>query len=149
MSIVVIDRGYTDYKLFSRWTEEGTFFVSRLKDNAQYRVIERRSLSENSSIIADQIIRMTGYYSQRKCPYELRRITVYDHEHKRYLVFLTNHTGLAASTIARVYKDRWEIEIFFKIIKQHLKIKTFVSTSPNAVKIQIWTALIAILLVKY
>ena len=97
----------------------------------------------------DELIELTGYQAQEKCPFPLRRIELYDAEKNEILVFLTNHQGLGARTVAAIYKDRWQIEIFFKALKQYLKIKTFVGTSANAVKIQIWTALIAILVLKY
>ena len=92
---------------------------------------------------------MTGYQAPEKCPFPLRRIELYDAEKNEILVYLTNHQGLGARTVAAIYKDRWQIEIFFKALKQYLKIKTFVGASANAVKIQIWTALIAILGLKY
>ena len=140
-SIVVADRGYTDYKLFARWTCQGVFFVTRQKRNAQYKIIERRSLPENRNIRKDQIITFQGHLAQKKYPYPLRRIEVWDEEKKETIVLITNHLSFGSTTIASTYKDRWQIEIFFKTIKQNLKIKTFVGTSPNALMIQIWTAL--------
>ncbi len=148
-SIVAIDRGYIDYALFGRWTQDGVFFVTRQKDNADYIVIEEKPIPQNRNILKDQIIELSGFYSQQKCPYPLRRIEVWDEENRRTLVLLTNHLSFGSTTIAAIYKDRWQIEIFFKTIKQNLKIKTFVGTSPNALMIQIWTALIAILILKY
>jgi transposase len=97
----------------------------------------------------DEIIRLTGAKAEEKCPYLLRRIEAYDPERDGVFVFLSNHLKLGASTISAVYKDRWQIELFFKALKQNLKIKTFVGTSADAVKIQIWTALIAMLILKY
>lgn len=90
-----------------------------------------------------------GYYSQKNCPYPLRRIVVWDKENEREIVLLTNHLDFGATTVAAIYKDRWQIEIFFKALKQNLKVKTFVGTSENALYIQIWTALIAMLLIKF
>ncbi len=148
-SILVIDRGYVDYALFGRWTQDGVYFVTRQKDNADYTVIEEKPLPQNRNILRDQIIELSGFYSQQKCPFLLRRIDVWDDENERIVVLLTNHLSFGSTTIAAVYKDRWQIEIFFKTIKQNLKIKTFVGTSPNALMIQIWTALIAILILKY
>lgn len=148
-SIVVIDRGYVDYTLFGRWTQDGIYFVTRQKDNADYTVIEEKPLPENRDILRDQIIELRGFYSQQKCPCLLRRIEVWDNENEQILVLLTNHLSFGSTTIAAIYKDRWQIEIFFKTIKENLKIKTFVGTSPNALMIQIWTALIAILILKY
>jgi IS4 transposase len=138
-----------DYEQFSRWTEDGIFFVTREKDNAAYRIIENRSVPENRNIIKDQLIEYTGHESIKKCPHTLRRVEVWDAENDRIIVLLTNHLAFGATTIASIFKDRWQIEIFFKTIKQNLKIKTFVGTSRNALLIQIWTALIAILVLKY
>lgn len=139
-SIVAIDKGYVDYDFFGTLTEQGIYFVTRQKDNANFRVIENRPLPDNRNILKDQIIELTGYYSNRKCPYRLRRIEAWDEDNKRIIVFFTNHLEFGPTTIASIYKDRWQVEIFFKTIKQNLKIKTFVGTSPNALMIQIWTA---------
>ena len=148
-SIVVMDRGYNDYELFGRWTEEGVWFVTRQKGNADFTVSERREIPQNRNILKDELIRFEGYYSKQKCPSVLRRIEVWDEENEKIIVLLTNHLVFGATTIASIYKDRWQIEVFFKAIKQNLKIKTFVGTSQNALMIQIWTALIAILVLKY
>ena len=148
-SFVVFDRGYNDYSLFAHWCRSGIWFVTRQKGNAQFRVIKKHDVPKNRNILSDQRIQLTGFYSQQDCPYELRRIEVWDEENKQVIVLLTNHLSLGSTTIAAIYKERWQIEIFFKTLKQNLKIKTFVGTSPNAVKVQIWTALIAILLLKY
>jgi hypothetical protein len=147
-TIVAVDRGYIDYDLFDYWTGEGVWFVTRAKDNMSYRVVKRRTIPERGNVLKDQEIVLTGYYARQKCPHRLRRIVVWDEENEREIVLLSNHMTFAASTISRIYKDRWQIELFFKAIKQNLKIKTFVGTSENAVQIQIWTALIAILLLK-
>ena len=147
-TVVVMDRGYVDYELFQRFTTDGVWFVTRPKHNMQYRVVKNRPLKKRGKIIKDQEIVLTGYMSRRKCSCRLRRIVVWDEENEREIVLLTNHMAFAASTVSRIYKDRWQIELFFKAIKQNLKIKTFVGTSENAVKIQIWTALISILLLK-
>lgn len=148
-SILAIDRGYVDYEQFAQWTVDGIFFVTREKDNAAYRVIENREVPENRNIIKDQLIELTGYYSSKKCPHTLRRVEVWDEENERIIVLWTNHLAFGSTTIASIYKDRWQIEVFFKTIKQNLKIKTFVGTSRNALLTQIWTALIAILVLKY
>ena len=148
-SIVVIDKGYIDYELFWRWTVGGVFFVTRQKDNAHYGVLEDRPVPRNRNILSDQIIELEGFYSHQKYPGTLRRLEVWDEENEKVIVLLTNHMTFGATTIAAIYKDRWQIEIFFKTIKQNLRIKTFVGTSPNALLIQIWTALIAILILKY
>jgi len=148
-SILAIDMGYTDYAQYAQWTNNGVFFVTRQKGNAAYRVIEERAIPQNRHVLKDQIIEFTGYYAQKDCPHRLRRIEVWDEENNRTIVLLTNHLKFGATTVAAIYKDRWQIEIFFKAIKQNLKIKTFVGTSKNALLIQIWTALIAILLLKF
>ena len=148
-SIVAFDRAYNDYTLFSQWTDNGIYFVTRLKDNAVYRIVENRSVPKNRNILADQIIQLTGHKAEDKCPHLLQRVVVWDEAHNRIISLLTNHLTFGATTISDIYKDRWEIEIFFKTLKQHLKIKTFIGTSENALRIQIWTALIALLLLKY
>ena len=125
------------------------FFVTRLKDNAVYRVVERRRVPEHRAVLRDEIIELTGLAAATKCPFRLRRVEVDDPDKDGTLVFLTNHLALGATTIAAIYKDRWQIELFFKALKQNLKIKTFVGTSANALKVQVWTALIAMLLLKY
>lgn len=148
-SILAIDMGYTDYLQFALWTRAGIFFVTRQKENAAYQVVEERPIPKNRNILKDQIIEFTGYYARKNCPHRLRRIKVWDEENQRTVALLTNHLKFGATTVAAIYKDRWQIEIFFKAIKQNLKIKTFVGTSRNALLIQIWTALIAILLLKF
>jgi hypothetical protein len=148
-TIVVFDRGYADYDWFASLDAEGVFFVTRLKDNAAYGVVERRPVPQHGALRRDEIIFL--YKTARRGNYDLflRRIEVWDATQKRTLVFLTNHRGFAASTIAAVYHQRWQIELLFKALKQNLRIKTFVGTSPNALQIQIWTALIALLVLKY
>lgn len=148
-TVVVDDRGYNDYRLFAKWTDAGVFFVTRMKDNALFEVVEEREPPQNRNILRDQIIRLSGIGAQEKCPHLLRRVEVVREDTGGILVFLTNHLGLGASTIAAIYKDRWQIELFFKALKQNLKIKTFVGTSANAVRTQIWTALISMLLLRY
>jgi hypothetical protein len=148
-TIVVYDRGYNDYLLFGNWTEQGIFFVTRMKDNAVFEVLEEKPIPQHRNILKDQVIRLTGLKAEERCPYLLRRVEVYDAEKDTTFVFLTNNFNLGSTTIAAIYKDRWQIELFFKALKQNLKIKTFVGTSANAVKIQIWTALIAILILRF
>lgn len=148
-SIVAMDRGYNDYKLFASWSENGIYFVTRMKDNADYTVVEWRTIPITGDVLSDQLIRLNGYYAQRNCPHILRRVVVWDKENEREIVLLTNHLKFGANTIAAIYKDRWQIEQFFKALKQNLKVKTFVGTTENALYIQIWTALIAMLLIKY
>jgi hypothetical protein len=148
-TIVIDDRGYTDYALWGRWTAQDIFFVTRMKDNALYEVIGDRRIPQNRHVLKDELIELRGPKAIEKCPYPLRRIEAEDLETGEILAFLTNNFSLGASTTAAIYKDRWQIEIFFKALKQNLKIKTFVGTSANAVKIQIWTALIAMLILRF
>ena len=148
-TIVVDDRGYNDYSLFGKRTAQGVSFVTRMKNNTLYEVIKEQEIPKNGHILKDEIIRLTGTKADEKCPHPLRRIEVYNPEKDEILVFLTNNMKFGATTIAAIYKDRWQIELFFKALKQNLKIKTFVGTSANAVKIQIWTALIAMVILKY
>ena len=148
-SIVAMDRGYNDYALFGKWTDQKIYFVTRLKDNAAYEVLEEGPVPANRNIRADQLIRFTGEKAQKDCPCLLRRVVVWDAVNEREIVLLTNLMEFGSTTIAAIYKDRWEIELFFKALKQNLKVKSFVGTSENALRIQIWTALIAILLLKW
>jgi hypothetical protein len=148
-TIVVEDRGYTDYALYERWSDSSVYFVSRLRDNAVFEVIEQREVAPEGRILSDQIIRLSSEHALERCTYLLRRIEAVREDTGEVLVFVTNHHRLAAHTIAAIYKERWQIELFFKALKQNLKIKTFVGTSANAVRIQIWTALIAMLLFRY
>lgn len=147
-TMLVFDRGYPDYNWWLSLTRGKVHFVTRLKDNASYGVVESRPVPPNSNILRDELILLT---SQQEIGPEamLRRIEVWVEERQETMVFVTNNLRLAASTIAAIYKERWQIELFFKALKQSLKIKTFVGTSENAVQIQIWTALIAMLLLKY
>jgi Domain of unknown function (DUF4372)/Transposase DDE domain len=148
-TIVALDRGYADYKLFARWTAGEIYFVTRLKDNAVYEVVAECIVPENRKILSDQMIRFTGGQARQDCPCLLRRVVVWDAENEREIVLLTNHLAFGVTTIAAIYQDRWQIELFFKALKQNLKIKSFVGTSENALRIQIWTALIALLLLKW
>ncbi len=148
-TILVYDRGYNDYALFGRWTFERVYFVTRMTDNAVYEVTRENRVPQNRNILKDETIELRGVKAFEKCPYPLRRIELYDTTKNEVLVFLTNHMTLGATTVAAIYKDRWQIELFFKALKQNLKIKTFVGTSANAVKIQIWTALIAMLILRF
>jgi IS4 transposase len=144
----VVDRGYLDLYWFAELTAAGVYFVTRLRTTARYGVVARRPVPQHRGILIDQEIRFTGEHSRHSYPERLRRVVVRTPDGDR-LDFLTNHLTLGASTIARIYQDRWQIELFFKALKQHLRVKTFVGTSANALHIQIWTALIALLLLKY
>ena len=147
-TILVFDKGYTDFGWFADLTAAGVFFVTRLKRKADYTVVERRTPPQGRGIVCDQIIRFRGPLTRKKYAGTLRRVVYRTPEGER-LEFLTNHLTLGASTVARIYKERWQIELFFKALKQNLRVKTFVGTSANALHIQIWTALIALLIVKY
>ena len=121
--------------------------MTRLKSNAQYRVVSRQQVLKDKGLTSDQTIEFTGVQTSRKCPIPLRRIGYRDPETGKHYIFVTNNFKLAASTIADIYKSRWQIELFFKWIKQHLRIKSFFGTSENAVKTQIWIAVSVYVLV--
>ena len=147
-SIVVMDRGYNDYSWYNHLNSQKVFFVTRLKKNARYRVIERHSTRKSTGLTSDQTIELTGSKAEL-CPIKLRRVGYKDPETGNQYYFLTNNFKLAATTIAAIYKSRWQIELFFKWIKQNLKIKSFVGTSKNAVMTQIWIAMCVYLLLAY
>lgn len=147
-SIVVMDRGYNDYSWYNHLNNNQVFFVTRLKKNARYRVVERRSVRKSPVLTSDQTIELTGTKAEL-CPIKLRRVGYKDPETGDQYYFLTNNFKLAATTIAAIYKSRWQIELFFKWIKQNLKIKSFVGTSKNAVMTQIWIAMCVYLLLAY
>jgi IS4 transposase len=147
-SIVVFDRGYNDYLWFTELTVFDVGFVTRMKEGSLYEVIESRT-PQGKGVIRDEIITIkTKHPEVDQQPVRFRRIEFVDVEGKEY-VFLTNRLDLAAATIAEIYRQRWQVELFFKAIKQNLRIKTFVGTSENALHIQIWTALIAILMLRF
>ncbi|MEA1988793.1 MAG: IS4 family transposase [Pseudomonadota bacterium] len=147
-SIVVFDRGYTDYSWYYNLDTKGIIFVTRLKRNVKYKILARRKVSKKQGLSSDQTVRITGAKAG-DCPIPLRRIGYRDPETGQQYFFLTNNFKLAASTIAKIYKARWDIELFFKWIKQNLKIKSFVGTSKNAVMTQIWVAMCMYLLLAY
>lgn len=147
--VVVVDRGYMDFAWFATLCERGAYFVTRLKRGADYRIIERREISHHPNILSDQIIEFNGLYSKKKLPYRLRRIRAKDPESGKTIAILTNHMSWSAQTISEIYKERWQIEIFFKTLKQQLKVKSFVGTSQNALLSQLWSAMIAYLLLSY
>ena len=148
-SIVAMDKGYNDYHWYKQLTDKGIFFVTRLKTNAKYRVISRRSVLKSKGLTSDQTIEFTGVQTAKKCPVPLRRIGYKDTLTGKQYTFLTNNFSLSAKTIADIYKSRWQVELFFKWIKQNLEIKTFVGTSKNAVMTQLWIALCMYLLLSY
>lgn len=148
-SIVAVDRGYNDYAWYHQLTGKGIFFVTRLRSNAKIRVVERRATVSGSGVSSDQTIEFTGIQSAKRCPVKLRRIGYRDAQSGKRYIFLTNNFKLSAKTIADIYKARWQIELFFKWIKQNLKIKSFIGTSRNAVMTQIWIAMCVYLLIAF
>lgn len=146
-SFYILDRGYVDFKRLYRIHFSKAFFVIRAKDNLNFRCVKSNNKNKASGILADQLIRVLGFYASKDYPDKIRRIKFYDEEHDRVLVFLTNNFELDANEIAKLYKHRWKIELFFKWVKQNLKIKTFWGTSENAVRVQIWIAISAYIIV--
>ena len=146
-AIYVMDRAYLDFARLARIARAGAFFVIRAKSNLKFYVVKSRPVDTTSGLRCDQTIRLRGFYSKQGYPEALRRVRFYDSKQERSLVFLTNHFGLTAFQVTEVYRARWQIELFFKWIKGHLRIRAFVGTSENAVRIQIWTALSTYLLV--
>lgn len=150
-SVLVFDRGYTDFSWWSVLDSSGVFFITRAKDNLDYRVIKSHSIpyKDQGVILADYSVYIASQAAKNAALPHLRLIRYYDRKEQREFEFLTNQTSWTASDVAQAYKERWHIEVFFKFLKQHLKIKSFVGTTPNAVLIQVWTALICFLLLKY
>ena len=148
-SIVAMDKGYTDYSWYKQLTDKGIFFVTRLKRNARFHVTSRRSVLKSKGLTCDQTIEFSGAQTAKKCPIPMRRIGYRDAVTGKHYIFLTNNFKLSAKTIADIYKSRWQVELFFKWIKQNLEIKTFVGTSKNAVMTQIWIALCMYLLLSF
>ena len=138
----------SSYFFLENRTAHGVYFVSRMKDNAIYEAVGEKPVPRNRHILRDEAIELRGLKAQDRCPDPLRLIEVSNPKTDEIWVFITNHHDLGASTIAAIYKDRWQIETFFRALKQNLKVKTFVGTSANAVKIQVWTALIAMLILR-
>ncbi len=147
--VVVFDRGYNKFEWLKALDNAGVFFVTRLKTNSQYRVLERFDVSSHPNITSDQNIEWTGFNSTKKYPGMLRRIRSVDSETGKSIILITNNFDWSALTIAKIYKDRWQIELFFKTIKQQLIVKSFVGTSRNALLSQLWVALIAYLMLSY
>jgi len=148
-SIVVFDKGYTDYKWFKALNNKGVFFVTRLRKNAIWRVLERRKVNKNTGLTSDQTITLTGILPKQIDMPELRRIGYRDPETGQGYEFITNNFDLSAQTIATIYKERWKVELFFKWLKQNLKIKAFIGNSKNAILTQIWVALCTCLILAY
>lgn len=150
-SVVVSDRAYIDFKMLYEWLLSGVTFVNRLKKSIKYKVLEERDLpiGKYEHIISDHIIELSEEKSFNNYPKRMRLVTVWDEKNNECIEILTNNFSWTANTISELYKSRWQIEIFFKEVKQLLKIKSFVGTSPNAVMIQIWTAMITMLILRF
>lgn len=151
-TIIVEDKGYYDFELFKARTEAGNYFVTRTKDNMQYEVMQEREQPADTEqdILCDQEIMLTGTQAAKTGveQYAMRRVVVYDRENDRTIELITNNFEWSANTVSQLYKRRWNIELFFKALKQNLQVKTFTGTSPNAVKSQIYIALICYLLLE-
>lgn len=149
-SVVVVDRAYVDFTWLNKLDSTGVFFVTRLKANADIEVVQTFLPNDKQEhILSDQDIRLTGFYPSKAYPGNLRVVQVYDEKNDQMLFLLTNQLTWTADTICQLYKARWDVEVFFKHLKQLFRVKTFVGTSPNAVRIQMWCAMTAILLVTY
>ena len=150
-SVVIADRGYEDFSMLYDWTKNDIYFVIRLKKSINHKMITELPLRENdnSNILKDELITLTEEGTKENYPKPIRRIAVYDEKNDKVIELITNNLTWTASTIAELYRQRWMIEIFFKELKQHLKIKSFIGTNENAMWIQIWTALITLLLLCY
>ena len=148
-SILLVDRAYIDYNWLYSLTTNRLFFVTRVKKNMKYTVLGQQKISNNNGVVEDRRVRLSNYYQSRYYPAPLRLVTVADPETGEQITFMTNNFTLDAETIAELYKSRWQIETFFKWVKQNLRIKSFLGTSPNAVMTQIWAAMIYYLLVSF
>lgn len=150
-AVVVADRAYVDFPTLYRWHREKSYFVVRLKSSIQFTRQDERELPEgrHEHILVDEYITLSQPKTRQKYPNKLRRVVVYDQENEQTIELITNQFTWTANTIGELYKARWEIEVFFKEIKQLLKIKSFLGTSTNAVLVQIWTAMLTILILKY
>lgn len=148
-SVIVADRFYNDFNLLNIWDSNNVFFVIRHKDNLQFTKIKEFELpNKHQHILIDELIELKNENSKQKYPKQLRRVVIWSETHQQEIELITNHLKWSANTISELYKSRWQVEIFFREIKQLLHIKTFIGTSENAVRIQIWTALITILILK-
>jgi hypothetical protein len=143
----VMDRAYLDFPRLARWHKAGAYFIVRNLKNVNFGVIQSRPVDKSTGLRCDQLIRLRRFQSRRAFPDELRRIRIYDQEHHQHLVLLTNHLALTPTTVSLLYRNRWRVELFFKWIKQHLKLRVFLGRSQNAVRCQVWSAVCAYLLV--
>ncbi len=149
-SVLVVDRAYVDYQWLADLDSSRVIFVTRLKSNADIAVVDKFLTNEkHEHILSDEDIELTGFYSSRKYPGRLRVVRVYDSENDQTLTLLTNQLSWTADTISQLYKARWAVEVFFKHLKQLFRVKTFVGTSANAVRIQMWCSMISMLLISH
>jgi putative transposase len=148
-SVLVFDKGYADYNWHNQLTTKGIFWVTRIRGNAKYRVIQRRKVNKSTGVTSDQIIEYTSLRSRKNNLRTVRRVGYYDRETGKHYVFITNHFDWSAKTIAAIYKQRWQVELFFKWIKQNLKIKAFLGNTDNAVMTQVMIALCIYMLLAY
>jgi IS4 transposase len=149
-SVLVMDRAYVDYEWLYNLDSTGVFFVTRLKSNADIEVVQQFLTDRKQDhILSDQDVGLTGFYTAKKYPKRLRVVRVYDEKNDQTLTLLTNQLSWTADTISQLYKARWDVEVFFKHLKQLFRVKTFVGTTANAVRIQMWCSMIAILLTRY
>ena len=148
-SYLAIDRGYHDFDQYNTYINNNIRFVTRMKTNAKYQVTKTNKTDIDSPVVSDEIIEFTGYYTRLKCPHPFRKICYLDQGQNKHLIFLTNDFENTAQVIADIYKSRWDIELFFKTIKQNLKIRRFFGTTRNAVLTQVWIAMIAYLMISF
>jgi IS4 transposase len=148
-SMVAFDKGYVDYSWYKSLTDKGGFFVTRLRPNSIYKVLERKVVDNQLGVSSDQIIQLNSVHTLKRGAPELRRVGFKDEDTGQRYVFLTNNFKLASTTILDIYKERWQVELFFKAIKQNLKIKIFIGTSKNAILTQIWISIITYLLLAF
>ena len=148
-SVLVFDKGYNNYRWHKALTDKGIYWVTRIRGNAKYNVLERRETDNSLSVTSDQTIKYSSKQRDGDRLYPIRRIGYRDPDTGRHYVFITNHFDLSAQTIADIYKQRWQVELFFKWIKQNLKIKTFIGNSKNTVLTQILAALCVYLLITF
>jgi len=147
--VAIFDRVYLDFAWYKSLDDKGVFFVTRTKRNAQYQITDCKDVSSFKYILSDQVSELRGFYSRQKYPSKLRRVRSKDPDTGKVITILTNNFAWSANTIAKIYKERWQIELFFKSLKQQLKVKSFVGTSKNALLSQLWIALTAYLLLSY
>jgi len=148
-TILAVDRGYNDYAWFGQLTRDGIYFVTRMKTNTVYETVELCAVPDKGNALSDQIVSLPALDKAGEAPVLFRRIEYWNADKQEILVLFTNLLHLAASTVAAIFKERWQVELFFKALKQTAKVKSLLGASANAVKTQIWTALIAMLILKY